>query len=773
MEGVSGYRIRSALVVTSTLLVTLNAVALWGDGTALRVDAILQIIASCGAVVYGLLVARRVHGTARTWRLLAVGAVASLLAGEVAWWIGGDLPAAAWVVPYWFFPAFALTAMLVLAVAAGGISVPADSSLKLTAFITMLDGGVAASSFTLLVIVGRFGALSTASLPRSGVPAVETTYALVQLVVVVIAAVVGMMYAADRPYRSNYLQLACGFVAIVASDRVVAYFDSVGADYAQLWGGLGLILGPVFIALSMRERTDSTRPVGAYRPMDWAQLILPHTGFLGIAALLCYHVLTGNRLTPVVVGTTMAVVVLVAVRQVVAMGAQRLLTRRLYEAQRGLAHQVLHDSLTGLPNRLLFAQRLNDAMQRGKFVLIFVDIDDFKDVNDRFGHAAGDELLRAVGERLKRGVTVRDTLARIGGDEFAILVDGERDMPEVVADRLRLALRDPFPVHGSSVRVRASMGLVRAGGEDNSLTSDDLLRQADISMYAGKRLGKNTAVVYQPSAGVRAEFPAALREAHGGVPAGFSLAYQPVVRFPDQTLVAVEALARWTAPNGILIPPETFVAVAESAGLGAMLDALVLDLACREVEEAGLAEMNIHVNVGAARLGNLAFEEQVRRTFRQRAMDPSRLVLEITETLPIVDLGDAAAQIRRFNEIGVRIALDDFGAGYNSLTYLHALPVQIVKLDRSLAAGCDPARDLALYRSVIGLCSDLGLDVVAEGIESRLQADTVYAAGCKYAQGHLFGRPMPMADLSRQWRERSSFQAGQAVQFANGGSTRD
>ncbi|MBB2991693.1 diguanylate cyclase (GGDEF)-like protein [Mycolicibacterium iranicum] len=733
----------------------LNAFAPWGV-TSLRIDAVLQTCTAAVAIGYGLVVSRHMQGTKRLWRLLAVGAVASLLVGEIAWWLGPDLPPAVWVVPYWLFLLLALGAVVVLAIKGRGVAVPADGSLRHTALLTMLDGGVAAASFALLVVIGHYGGHSTSSWPRSGLPAMEIAFAVFELVVVVIAAVVGMMYSADSLVRSNYLQLACGVVVIVSSDRVIAYFEAHGASTAEVvWGGAGIVLGPVFIALAMRERAASVqRTERRSRPMDWAQLILPYTGFLGITILLSYHVLAGKVLEPVVVATTLGMVILVAARQIVAIGAQRLLTQRLYEAQRGLAHQVLHDSLTGLPNRLLFAQRLDAAVKEGEFVLIFVDLDDFKEVNDRFGHAAGDELLRAVGERLTRHVTERDTLARIGGDEFAILVEGGGEVPEVVADRLRVALRDPFPVHGSSVRVRASMGLVRSSADDKSRTSDDLLRQADISMYAGKRLGKNTAVVYQPSSGVRAEFPAALREAEGGVPNGFRLVYQPVVRLPDERLVAVEALARWTAPNGIVIPPETFVAVAESAGLGAMLDALVLDMACRDVEEAGLVDASIHVNIGAARLGNPNFEERVRRTLEHCEMDPARLVLEITETVPIVDLDDAAAQIERFNDMGVKIALDDFGAGYNSLTYLHALPVDIVKLDRSLAVGSRPERDLALYRSVIGLCDDLGLDVVAEGIETRLQADTIHAAGCRFAQGHLFSKPVPMDELRREWADR-------------------
>lgn len=737
------------MVVTATLLLTVNSCAPWGEQTAYRIVVVAQCCAGIGAVVYGLYEARRVHGVARWWRLLAVGAVAGWLGGQLFWWFAGANWAPVWVTLYWLFPILALASVIVLARTGGRFRLPEDGSRMSVSALTVLDGLVAAASFAILAMFG-FGHVSTAALPRSESPTMQVWFGIAELVLVVVAAVTGMVYQAEHPYRVNYLQLGSGVVLIAASDRVVAYFDALGEGGNELWGEAGCAMGALFVALAMGNRPVAARDSTRSRLLDAAQLVLPYSGFLGITLLLAYHVLTDNRLGPTVVSVIVTMVVLVAARQVVAMGQQRLLTRRLYDAQRRLAHQVLHDSLTGLPNRLLFAQRLEQAMQHGRFVLIFVDLDDFKDVNDRFGHAAGDDLLRAVGERLRRCVTDADTLARIGGDEFAILIDGEEEHPDLVADRLRVALRDPFLLHGSSLRVRASMGLVRADAGLSALTSDDLLRQADISMYAGKRLGKNAAVVYQPSAGVRADFATTLRSAGGGVPAGFRLSFQPVVRLPDETLVAVEALARWTAPNGIQIPPETFVAAAEAAGLGAVLDGMVLRLACQEVAATSL-DADIHVNVGAARLGNPGFEDDVRRTLSTCRIDPERLVLEITETLPIVDLADAAAQIERLNATGVRVALDDFGAGYNSLTYLHALPVGIVKLDRSLAVGSEAARDLTLYRSVVGLCADLGLDVIAEGIESPEQAGTIVAAGCRLAQGHLFGRPAPIADIVAEY----------------------
>ncbi|CAA0128561.1 putative signaling protein [Mycolicibacterium vanbaalenii] len=731
-----------------------NAAAPWEDAAAQRGEVILQLAVGLGAVVCGLVVSARVSGMARWWRLLYVAALVGWLVGQGLWWSDGEGSAGRSASPavlaaYLVVPVFALASVVVLVRVSGGLRWhPLDAGRDSVA-TTLLDGLVAATSFMILTVMGDFGAHSTGSLPRSGIPAVEITYSLLELLVVVAVMVMAMLYRPGQPYRANYLLLAGGLVTMAASDRVAAYLDRVGLEQGNSLGGIGFVIGPLLIAYAMLEYpapgTDADRR--ADLGMDAAQLILPYVGFLGIAMLFAFHVLTGRPLNGFVVWATVAMVLLVVIRQIVARRAQHLLTQRLYWAQRGLAYQVHHDALTGLPNRLLFGQRLEEAMRNGRFVLIFIDLDDFKEVNDRFGHAAGDDLLRAVGERLKRCITDADTLARIGGDEFAILIDGEADEPQIVADRLRVALRDPFPVQGSSLRVRASMGLVRPDADQLDQTSDDLLRRADISMYAGKRLGKDTAVVYQPSTGVQEDFPTALRRAGGGVPAGFTLAYQPVVRLPGRTPVAVEALARWTAPSGIDIAPQTFVASAEAAGLGAELDALVLELACREVQAAGL-DLAIHVNIGAARLGNPAFEHHVRRALTRHDVEPNRLVVEITETVPIVDLADAAAQIDRLQSSGVRVALDDFGAGFNSLMYLHALPVQIVKLDRSFAAGTDPERNLTMYRSVIRLCSELGLSVIVEGIELPPQAETVYIAGCRLAQGHLFGSAVPISQLS-------------------------
>lgn len=741
------------LFATVALLAGLNALAFYGDDAARWVAVVLQSGVGIGALVCAVAVARQVNGASRWWRLLVVAAMTSWLAGELFWWSSGAghgaqaAPSAA-VAAYFLPPIFSLAAMILLVRSSAGLHRARVSTLRHSRAVLLLDGLVAAAVFSVLAIIAGLGAMTGAALPRSDDATIVIAYSLLSLVVVVAAVLMAMVYPRDRPYRLNYLLLSGGIVLIVTSDRLVAYLQTVGVGGGDLLGGVGLILGPLMIAFSVLDL--GPQPSGGRREgvMDFVQSILPYLGFLVINGLLAFHLLIGAVLGTALVAISWVLITLVTFRQVLAMNAQRMMTRRLYQAQRRLAHQVHHDTLTGLPNRLLFAQRLDAAMRHGRFVLIFVDLDDFKEVNDQYGHAAGDALLCAVGARLLRCVGDSNTLARIGGDEFAILIEGDHEAPETVADRLRVALRDPFAVHGSSVRVRASMGLVRPEDAGPTPTSDDLMRQADISMYAGKRLGKDTAVVYRPSSGASVDFPSVLRQADGAVPPGFSLAYQPVVRLPGGKPTAVEALARWVAPNGMQIPPQTFVSMAEGAGLGAALDAMVMDLACREVQAAGRG-LDIHVNIGAARLGNREFEETVVRTLARHDIAAERLVLEITETVPIVDLSEAAAAIDRLRAIGVSVALDDFGAGFNSLTYLHALPIQIVKLDRSLAVGAESARGLALYRSVIVLCSTLGLDVVAEGIETQSLADTVLAAGCRLAQGYLFGRPTSMTEVCR------------------------
>ncbi|GLY34378.1 GGDEF-domain containing protein [Amycolatopsis sp. NBRC 101858] len=753
------YPVAALLVFFTVALVVVNGFAFWGDTFALWVDDAMQLSAGVGAVVCGVLVARRVRGHQRWWRVLVAAGMAGWSLGQCVWsWYqlvdGRGLPSPSLAdVGYLSFPVFALAALFVLARARIRPDRERFQPAQWTAHFgvaVVLDGLIVTGSLFILTWTAALGQLVRATAPDKLTWAVAISYPLSDLVIVVVAVLLVVFDRVDRPYRTNLLLAAVGIVALAASDSVFAYLVSIGAESMKPWSDGGFVLGPLFIAFALlvtpgQRRRDDASPAGG---VDWWQLALPYVPVTAVALLITGQLLAGAGPDGVEVVVGVLVVFLVLARQLLSLLDNRLLLRRVYDGQQQLTHQAYHDPLTGLANRALFADRLDRAVEAvGRpLVLIFVDLDDFKEVNDRFGHAGGDVLLHAVAQRLLSCVRAGDTVARLGGDEFAILLEGELDAPQAVADRIQGALRRPFAVHGTLVPVRASMGLVVPDPAEPLVTSDELLGRADTSMYAGKRLGKDTTVVYRPSPDGPPDFPSALRRAKGGIPEGFGLVFQPIVRLADETPAAVEALARWTTPDGTAVSPETFVRAAEGAGLGAELDALVLDLACREITAAGL-DLTVHVNVCASRLGAAALERSVASALDRYRLPASRLVVEITETVPVPDLAAGAAAIRRLQELGVRVALDDFGAGYSSLTVLHALPVDLIKLDRSLTTGVQPERDAALCRSLVGLCADLQLDVVAEGIETAEQASLVTRAGCTTAQGYLYGRPAPLSAL--------------------------
>ncbi|RSD13925.1 putative bifunctional diguanylate cyclase/phosphodiesterase [Amycolatopsis eburnea] len=753
------YPVAIVLVVLTATLVVVNGFAFWGDTFALWVDDAMQLSAGVGAVVCGVVAARRARGHQRWWRVLVAVGMAGWSLGQCVWsWYqlvdGRGLPSPSLAdVGYLSFPVFALAALVTLARARVRPDRERWQPAQWTAHFgvaVVLDGLIVTGSLFILTWTAALGQLVRATAPDKLTWSVAISYPLSDLVIVVVAVLLVVFDRVDRPYRANLLLAAVGIVALAASDSVFAYLVSIGAESMKPWSDGGFVLGPLFIAFALlatpgtRRRDDANQPVG----IDWWQLALPYVPVTAVALLITVQVVAGAGPDAVEVYVGVLVVFLVLARQLLSLLDNRLLLRRVYEGRQQLTHQAYHDPLTGLANRALFADRLDRAVESGPrpLVLIFVDLDDFKEVNDRFGHAGGDVLLHAVAQRLLSCVRAGDTVARLGGDEFAILLEGEVDAPQAVADRIQGALRRPFAVHGTLVPVRASMGLVVPDPAEPLVTSDVLLGRADTSMYAGKRLGKDTTVVYRPTDDGPPDFPAALRRAAGGIPEGFGLVFQPIVRLPDATPVAVEALARWTTRDGTSVSPETFVRAAEGAGLGAELDALVLDLACREITAAGV-DLTVHVNVCASRLGAEALEESVSASLARYGLPADRLVVEITETVPVPDLAAGAAAIRRLQTLGVRVALDDFGAGYSSLTVLHALPVDLIKLDRALTTGIQPDRDAALCRSLVGLCRDLEVAVVAEGIETAEQAELVTKAGCPAAQGYRFGHPAPLSSL--------------------------
>jgi diguanylate cyclase (GGDEF)-like protein len=430
-------------------------------------------------------------------------------------------------------------------------------------------------------------------------------------------------------------------------------------------------------------------------------------------------------------------------------GMARDTTARLQLVDR-LAEQARRDSLTGLPNRLMLTERLEQVMShrgRRRVTVLYLDLDGFKSVNDRFGHAGGDDLLRRIADRLAVLAEPQDLVARLGGDEFAVLLTGARTQDvHRICEQVLTAVRVPVPLAGHSVVVRASIGVCLAGEDDDAA---ELMRNADMAMYRAKARGKDEFVVYERSLGDdrirRLELVEALRS---GLETELVVHYQPLVDLGTEKIIGAEALVRWQH-QGRLVPPDQFIPAAEDSGLIVPLGNWVLRQVTRDaphlIEAAG-GPIDIAVNMSAHQLRDVDFPIRVQAATSR--LGSSRLVLEMTETVLVQDDAGTARALHRLTTAGARLAIDDFGVGYSSIGYLQHLPVSVVKIDRSfvreIASG---TRGEALINAIMMMGSALGLDVIAEGIERREQLDLLRSAGCQQGQGFLFARPQALPDF--------------------------
>ncbi len=432
------------------------------------------------------------------------------------------------------------------------------------------------------------------------------------------------------------------------------------------------------------------------------------------------------------------------------------------EAEERLRHQAYHDHLTGLPNRALFKQRVEEAIARsgadgpGVAVLI-LDIDDFKTVNDRFGHMDADAVLHDVGSRLRVALPPTVAVARIGGDEFAALV--ESDDPASDAEKAAWsvceALRAPTQMAGVEIFVTASIGV--AAGDD----VDGLFRRADLAMYRAKANGKAQSVVYDRSlddaVGERLSLLGELRRAR--VEEEFVLHYQPVVDLETGAVVGAEALLRWAHPTRGIVAPGEFVPIAEESGLIVPLGRWVLQEACNQLaawraSEPGARNLHVSVNVSARQLQASAFVDEVRSALASAGLEPRALVLEITEAAVVHDPASAAQMLAALRSMGVGLVLDDFGTGYSSLAMLDALPFDGMKLDRTsvMRIGASGGA-VPLVRAIVDLGRALGLSLVAEGIENEHQLAELRRLGVREGQGFRFARPLPAPGFEELLRD--------------------
>jgi diguanylate cyclase (GGDEF)-like protein/PAS domain S-box-containing protein len=440
--------------------------------------------------------------------------------------------------------------------------------------------------------------------------------------------------------------------------------------------------------------------------------------------------------------------------------------RRL--ADEALVHTALHDPLTGLPNRALLLDRLGHALARsnrslGQTALLFLDLDNFKVVNDSLGHLAGDLLLIELAHRLLASVRAGDTVARFGGDEFAVLLEEVSDATEAVAkaERLAMALRQPLEVDGREVRPDVSIGVALRSGRGDQ--PDDLLRRADLAMYQAKSAGKGRCSVFEPAmqarADARLELETGLRQALDQ--GDLRIHFQPILSLGDGQISGFEALVRWARPGRGLVAPSEFVPVAEDTGLIVPIGHWVLAEACRQLNEwhtryPHAAQLGVSVNVSPRQLRHPSFVADVARIIAISSLDPACVTLEITESALVQDAEETTRVLHQLKAVGVQLAIDDFGTGYSSLSYLRRLPVDTLKIDRSFVNGLGESdRDDAIVRGILELASTLQLTTTAEGIETDTQLATVRRLGGGSGQGYLFARPLAPEDaellLARNW----------------------
>ncbi|PRY27892.1 diguanylate cyclase (GGDEF)-like protein [Pseudosporangium ferrugineum] len=508
---------------------------------------------------------------------------------------------------------------------------------------------------------------------------------------------------------------------------------------AALVGGTALVAGLSLIVLLLARRW----PLVQYAPVA--------------AAVLVAGVRFGREgsIGPGLTWLTIAVAAIILIRQFLGARTNQDLVRDLTRERAQLARQASRDPLTELGNRKLFMDHATDALADADDTMtavILVDLDGFKEVNDTYGHATGDELLRAAAERLTANVRTNDTVSRLGGDEFVVLLPRLVDdqIADTVANRILRDLAQPLIIGDVVLTIPASAGIAITRGAGTAV--DEVVREADLALYQAKAEGKGLARRFDPAQFAAAESrrreEADLRRA---LDAGeFEVHYQPIVDLEGEHTVGVEALVRWNHPERGMIPPIAFLDMAESLGLLPRLGGWVLEEACRQA--AAWQEQNpgfeLNVNLSASQLGNPDLVEEVRGVLDRTGLPPSLLVLELTESVALVDLVESARVLGALKTLGVRIALDDFGTGFSSLSHLGALPVDVVKIDKSFVQAMQEGSGASVAEAVLQIARTFKLAPVAEGVEDATQASRLRELECAQAQGYHFARPMPAGDLT-------------------------
>ncbi len=599
--------------------------------------------------------------------------------------------------------------------------------------------------------------------------------------------------------------LGAGLTIFIVSDASYTYQTMVGT-YASGgvlnagWSAANLLVAMAGAAQWMS--LEPGNPIGTYNPGPafWARVqslktYLPYVWLVGAFALL---VVSG--LEPLPISFTVnaigvgVILALFIVRQVITMAENESLGLRLnrqaerleianrelnleiaerMRVQEKLAFDVLHDQMTGLANRRLFLDRLGQAIKRSKrradvsFGVLFLDLDQFKVVNDSLGHAFGDQLLIAVGRRLEDTVRSADTVARFGGDEFAILLDDLEDPESAakIAEKVREAIALPFRLQSRDVHTTASIGVATSLNKYEH--ADDLLRDVDVAMYQAKALGKARCVLFgeemRDQAFTRLALEEGLRNALRN--SEFELFYQPIASLESDRIVALEALLRWRHPTRGMLLPAQFLPVAEEADLILPLGEWVLNQACRQLKAwqcyyPRLGNISVNINISNREFSQPDLTDKVARALEASGLKGASLRLEITERVLVENYPTANSVIRALNSMGVKVEIDDFGTGYSALAYLQQFPIDAIKIDKSFISDMRRNRKgLGLVRAIVSMARELGMETVAEGIETGEQLNELKGLLCGFGQGFLLSHPLDAtaaeALLSKQAAQRT------------------
>ncbi len=557
--------------------------------------------------------------------------------------------------------------------------------------------------------------------------------------------------------------LIAAIVALLAVDTIATAMSLLTFDSSDainfLWLASYVFWGAAALHPSMHELSQPTR--GKDGPFTRKRLIALTVAVLVAPAVLAVEALTNHRVDiwAVVIGSVV-MFVLVVLRMNLAIRQMSTANRQRSEAQEALAHQAAHDSLTGLPNRSSAIQLIKEALLRlrprqGFVGLLFVDLDGFKTVNDNLGHRAGDQLLRAVAQRMLANVRADDVVARLGGDEFIVLLQGLDSEEDAlgVAERLISAASSPFTLNGDQqVKVGASVGVAFSRGDVRD--PDVLLHEADLAVYRAKRGGRGRTEIFnsrlREQLAARTSFESDLRRAISNDE--LVLHYQPIVRISTGEVQGFEALVRWQRPGFGLLSPAEFIPIAEQSDLICELGNWVCQTATLQLAAwnvaTGTTNLVMAVNISARHLARSRIITDFRAALTTSGVQASQLIIEVTETT-VIDDSVAILNLDELHAMGTMIAIDDFGTGYSSIARLERLPVDILKIDRHFL---DPGnrKSKVLLRFMVDTAEALGLWTIAEGVELDEQRQLLLDIGCKFAQGYLLGRPVPQPTVEAQ-----------------------